>query len=165
MERERERSARPSSYSILPGFEAPGEVTASASSLHINPAKVDQGQGPWRPGETSSRGSLSTIATPRDAVRAPDARLEETQEPFVLLGADHLDITPAEEPGGLVRGAKAKVIGLNSQVELNGTEVELIDFKKDKDRWRIKLGDGTVKLLREGNLSPLVEDSTLAEGG
>lgn len=62
-----------------------------------------------------------------------------------------------EEKGGLADGMRVVVYGLQARGDLNGQEGTLVEYDYDQGRWRVRMDDGSGKLLRAVNLKPCTE--------
>eukprot|EP00747_Dinoflagellata_sp_TGD_P033842 gnl/TRDRNA2_/TRDRNA2_136869_c0_seq1.p1 gnl/TRDRNA2_/TRDRNA2_136869_c0~~gnl/TRDRNA2_/TRDRNA2_136869_c0_seq1.p1 ORF type:complete len:1012 (-),score=227.89 gnl/TRDRNA2_/TRDRNA2_136869_c0_seq1:32-3067(-) len=64
-------------------------------------------------------------------------------------------LAAVEEQASLQPGGRARISRLDVAPQLNGKEVEVLDFKEGFSAWRVKLGDGVVKLVAAKSLIPI----------
>lgn len=57
-----------------------------------------------------------------------------------------------EAPARFGVGVDAKIIGMERRPELCGKYCVLIEFLRNEGRWKVRLGDGSMKMIREDNL-------------
>eukprot|EP00929_Paragymnodinium_shiwhaense_P054473 TRINITY_DN27303_c0_g1_i1.p1 TRINITY_DN27303_c0_g1~~TRINITY_DN27303_c0_g1_i1.p1 ORF type:complete len:842 (+),score=182.23 TRINITY_DN27303_c0_g1_i1:333-2528(+) len=140
-----EQAQNRSAASRSRGGSRPAEVSSlrmsgiqSSAEAETPPTRTAGQHNQYQPRHSS--GSDSNAATPHDAANRSRDEAAASAEPL---------------PGGIQPGATAVVHGLKSQVELNGTAVSVMEWKAEKERWRVTLSDGkTIKLLKECNLTP-----------
>ena len=63
---------------------------------------------------------------------------------------------PVQEQSKLRLGQQVRVVGLQSRPELNGQGRTVVEWDEEQARWKVRMTDGTGKLLKEDHLEATV---------